>query len=63
VLCWWLQSGGWSGIRDAGIVLGRKGCQGTTIAGNNHVIINVILIVCQYLEEIVMLCQMFVHDR
>jgi hypothetical protein len=30
--------------RDAVIMLGRKGCRWTTIAGNNRVIINVIVI-------------------
>jgi hypothetical protein len=44
-------------------MLGGKGCQGTTIAGNNHVIINVIIIACQDLEGVVMSCQTLVHDR
>jgi hypothetical protein len=44
-------------------MLGRKGCLGTKTAGNNHVIINVIIIVCQDLEGVVMLCQTLVLDR
>jgi hypothetical protein len=43
--------------------LGRKGCRWTTIAGNNCVIINVIVIICPDLEGVVVLCQMLVHDR
>jgi hypothetical protein len=53
----------WSGSRNAAIVLGKKECWGNTIAGNNHVIINVIVIVCKDLEGVVMLCQTLVHDR
>jgi hypothetical protein len=56
MVCWWCRSGGWRGSGDAAIMLGRKGCLGTTIAGNNRVIINVIVIVCQDLEGVVMLC-------
>jgi hypothetical protein len=44
-------------------MLGRKDCQGTTIAGNDHVIIIVIIIVCQDLKGAVMLYQTLVHDR
>jgi hypothetical protein len=44
-------------------MLGRKGCRGTTIAGNDRVIIIVAVIVCQDLEGVVMLCQTLVHDR
>jgi hypothetical protein len=61
--CLWPWSGGWSGSRDAAIMLGRKGCQGTTIAGNNRLIINVIVIVCQDSEGVVVSCQMLVHNR
>jgi hypothetical protein len=39
-------------------MLGRKRCGGTTIAGNNHDIINAIVIVCKDLEGVVMSCQM-----
>ncbi len=63
VLCWWPQSGGWSVSRDTTIMLGRKGCWWTTIAGNDHVIINAIVIVCQDLEGVVVLCQTLVHNR
>jgi hypothetical protein len=44
-------------------MLGQKECWGTTITGNNRVIINVIVIVCQDLEGVVMLCQTLMHDR
>ncbi len=50
-------------VANTVIVLGRKGCWWTTIAGNNRVIINMIVIVCQDLEGVVVLCQMLVHDR
>jgi hypothetical protein len=45
------------------IMLGKKGCPGTTIAGNGRVIIIVIFINCQDLEGIVVLCQTLVHDK
>jgi hypothetical protein len=44
-------------------MLGREGCWGTTIAGNGRVIIIVLVVVCQDLEGVVMLCQTLVHDR
>ncbi len=44
-------------------MLGRKGCRGTIIAGNDPVIIIVIVIICQDLEGVVVLCQTLVHDR
>jgi hypothetical protein len=34
-------------------MLGRKGCWLTTIAGNDHVINDVIIIICQDLEGVV----------
>jgi hypothetical protein len=43
-------------------MLGRKGYWWTTITGNDRVIINVIVIVCQDLEGVV-LCQTLVHDK
>ncbi len=43
-------------------MLGRKGCQGTTIAGNNCVTMNVIVIVFQDLEGVVVSRQTMVHD-
>ncbi len=56
-------SGNWSGSRNAVIMLGRKGCWWTTIAGNDHVTINVIVIICQDLEGVVVSCQTLVHNR
>ncbi len=47
------RSGSWSGSRDAAIMLGRKGCRGTTIAGKDCVIIIVVVIICQDLEGVV----------
>ena len=43
-------------------MLGRKGCRGTTIAGNDCVIINVVVIVCQDLEGVFVSCQKLVHQ-
>jgi hypothetical protein len=47
---------------DASIMLGRKGCRGITVAGNNRVIIIVIIIVFQDLEGVVVSCQTLVHS-
>jgi hypothetical protein len=44
-------------------MLGRKGCWGTTIAGNDHVIIIVVVIVCQDLEGVGVPCQTLRQDR
>jgi hypothetical protein len=44
-------------------MLRRKGCQGTTTACNDRVIINVIVIICQDLEGAIMSCQTLVHNR
>jgi hypothetical protein len=60
---WWPQSGGWSGSRDVAIMLGKKVCRGATIADNDCVIINVIVIICQDLEGVVVSCQTLGHDR
>jgi hypothetical protein len=61
-LFWWPWSSGWSISRDVVIMLGKKGCRGTTIAGNDRVIIIVIVIVCQDLEGVGVLCQTLVYD-
>jgi hypothetical protein len=44
-------------------MLGRKVCQGTTIAGEDRVIISVVVIVSQDLEGVVVSCQTLVHNR